>query len=141
MEKEKTRFLKRNDGTIYDSLSSLIWMADDSQISLGKEVGWDKAKKFAEETNKKKFAGHNDWRMPTLHEALSLFDKDKLNKDSAGADIHIDSVFTPGGANCSWTSETRGKEAQIVFYVNGYAYWYNKNDKTISHAVRLVRRD
>jgi len=141
MEKEKSRFLKRDNGTVYDSLSSLTWSANDSQLDLEKEVSWTEAEQYAKDMNQKKFAGHNDWRMPTIHEALSLFDKDKLNKDSAGAEIHIDSVFNPGGANCTWTTETRGKEAQIVFYVNGFPYWYDKNDKTISHAVRLVRRD
>ena len=38
-------------------------------------------------------------------------------------------------------AQTRGKEAQIMFYANGCPYWYEKNDKTISHAVRLIRRD
>jgi len=141
MEKNKSRFLKKDDGTIYDSLTSLTWLANDSRLDLDKEVSWDEAQKYAEEMNAKKFAGHNDWRMPTIHEATSLFNKDKLNKDFKGGDIHIDSVFPPGMGNCTWTSETRGRESQILFYVNGLPYWYEKNDKTISHGVRLVRRD
>jgi hypothetical protein len=92
-------------------------------------------------TSKKMSAGtkaRNTRKPPTIK---SLFDKSKLNKDHKGADINIDSVFPPGMANCTWTSETRGSEAQIIFYVNGLPYWYKKEDKTISHAVRLVRRD
>ena len=141
MNKEKSRYLKREDGTIYDSLSSLTWIANDSFLDLEKEVSWDEADKYAKKMNKKEFAGHKDWRMPSLHEALSLYDKDKLNKDSTSGDIHIDSIFPPGAANCTWTTDLRGGEAQILFYVNGCAYWYEKNDKTISHGVRLVRRD
>ncbi len=141
MEKNKSRFLKNDDGTIYDSVTSLTWLANDSRLDLEKDVGWEEAEEYAKATNDKKFAGHSDWRLPSIHEATSLYDKSKLNKDHKGGDINIDSVFSPGMANCSWTSETRGNEGQIIFYVNGLPYWYKKNDKTISHAVRLVRRD
>ncbi|QPJ64522.1 MAG: DUF1566 domain-containing protein [Candidatus Nitrohelix vancouverensis] len=140
MEK-KTRYLKSNEDSIYDSITSLTWMAKDSQLTLEKAVSWDEAESFAKEMNKKKTGGHDDWRMPTIHEAMSLFQKETLNKDSAGADIHIDPIFPPGAGNCTWTSEVRGREAQIFFYVNGFPYWYEKTDQTISHCVRLVRRD
>jgi hypothetical protein len=140
MEK-KSRYLKSSEDVIYDSVTSLSWMAKDSQLHLDKAVSWDEANEFAAEMNKKKFGGHNDWRMPTIHEALSIHEKDSLNKDSAGADIQLSSIFAPGGGNCTWTSQTRGREAQILFYINGFPYWYEKNDQTISHAVRLVRRD
>ena len=68
-------------------------------------------------------------------------DKDKLNKDFKGGDIHLDSIFPSGSGNTTWTSETRGSEAQIIFYINGLPYWYAKDDKTVSHSVRLIRRD
>lgn len=138
---EKSRFLKKPDGTVYDSKSSLTWNATDSRLDLDKDVSWDEAQDYANEMNEKKFAGHDDWRMPTIQEALSLFEPNKMNKDFKGGDIHLDAAFEPGGGNCCWTSNTRGeKEAQIIFFLNGCPYWYEKNDKTISHAVRLVRR-
>lgn len=141
MEKEKSRFLKSENGTIYDSLTSLNWIANDSRLDLNKEVSWDQAETYAKQTNENKFADHADWRIPTVHEASSLYDENFLNKDHKGGDIHIAPVFPPGMGNCSWTSETRGHESQIVFYLNGLPYWYHKDDKTVSHAVRLVRRD
>ena len=141
MGNEKSRFLKRDDGTIYDSVTSVTWMANDSFLDLERDVSYSEAEDYVKETNKKKVGGYSDWRIPTIQEASSIFDKEKLNKDSKGGDIFLDSVFPPGTANCSWTSSTRGKEAQIMFYANGCPYWYEKNDKTISHAVRLVRRD
>ena len=141
MGNEKSRFLKRDDGTIYDSLPNITWMANDSRLDMDKEVSYAETEEYLKEINEKKFAGYDDWRMPTIHEASSIYDKEKLNKDFKGGDIHLDSIFPPGAATCTWTSSTRGKEAQILFYLNGCAYWYGKEDKTISHAVRLVRRD
>ena len=141
MGNEKSRFLKRDDGTIYDSVTSVIWMANDSFLDLERDVSYSEAEDYVKETNKKKAGGYSDWRIPTIQEASSIFDKEKLNKDSKGGDIFLDSVFPPGAANCTWTSSTRGKEAQIMFYANGCPYWYEKNDKTISHAVRVIRRD
>ena len=141
MGNEKSRFLKRDDGTIYDSVTSVTWMANDSFLDLARDVSYSEAEAYVKETNKKKAGGYSDWRIPSIQEASSIFNKEKLNKDSKGGDIFLDSVFPPGAANCTWISSTRGKEAQIMFYANGCPYWYEKNDKTISHAVRLIRRD
>lgn len=140
MDKPKSRFIKDDNGTIYDSMTSLTWKANDSWLDLEKEVTWDEAQEYARQVNADNFGGHNDWRLPSFQEAKSLYDEEKLNKDFKGGDIHMDSIFPPGAGNCTWTSEERGKEAQILFYLNGCPYWYDKNDKTISHAVRLVRR-
>jgi hypothetical protein len=138
---EKSRFLKGPDGDIYDSLTTLTWIANDSWLDLEREVSWAMAEEYAKQKNTEKFSGHGDWRLPTIHEASSLFDEKKLNKDFKNGDIHIDPIFPPGCGNTSWTSTTRGeREAQIVFYLNGCPYWYEKTDKTISHSVRLVRR-
>ncbi|PIP71525.1 MAG: hypothetical protein COW89_11535, partial [Nitrospinae bacterium CG22_combo_CG10-13_8_21_14_all_47_10] len=81
MANEKSRFLKRDDGTIYDSLTSVTWMANDSRLDLDKEVSYAEAEKYTKEMNEKKLGGYEDWRMPTVHEAASIFDKEKLNKD------------------------------------------------------------
>ena len=53
MEKDKSRFLKSDDGTVYDSKTSLTWMANDSWLDLDKEVSWEEAEKYSYETNKK----------------------------------------------------------------------------------------
>ena len=40
MGNEKSRFLKRNIGNVYDSLTSVTWMANDSLLELGKDVSY-----------------------------------------------------------------------------------------------------
>ncbi|MFQ5482045.1 MAG: DUF1566 domain-containing protein [Nitrospinaceae bacterium] len=140
MQEKKSRFLKDGEEAIYDSVSSLTWLARDSWLILEKEVTWEEAGKWAASLNEQSFAGHNDWRVPTVQEALSLYDAEKLNKDFKGGDIHMDAMFPPGCNNCTWTSDERGREAQIVFFANGCPYWYSKDDQTLSHSVRLVRR-
>ena len=51
MENEKSRFLKRDDGTIYDSVTSVTWMANDSYLDLEKEVSYSEAEGCAKQTN------------------------------------------------------------------------------------------
>ena len=92
MGNEKSRFLKRDDGTIYDSLTSVTWMANDSRLDLDKEVSYVETEEYIKKMNKKKVGGYDDWRLPTVHEASSIYDNEKLNKDFKGSDIHLDCV-------------------------------------------------
>ena len=120
MGNEKSRFLKRDDGTIYDSVTSVTWMANDSFLDLARDISYSEAEDYVKETNKKKAGGYSDWRIPSIQEASSIFNKEKLNKDSKGGDIFLDSVFPPGAANCTWTSSTRGKEAHQSRTTRGF---------------------
>ena len=140
MAEKKSRYLKDGEDAIYDSVSSLTWTAKDSRQALSKELSWDEANAWAQELNNETFGGHSDWRLPTVEEALTLFNTERLNKDFKGGDIHLDATFPPGAGPCTWTSSERGREAQIVFFLNGCPYWYDKNDQTSSHSVRLVSR-
>ena len=137
---EKSRYMEENKDIIYDSKTSLTWAAKDSRQELEKDLTWDEAQSYKTSKNGEKLGGYSDWRIPTIQEALSLFDPNRANKDFKGGEIHIDSIFPLGAGFCTWTSSEREREAQIIFYLNGCAYWYEKNDNTISHSVRLVRR-
>ena len=137
---EKSRYMQETKDTLYDSETSLTWTANDSRLDLKVDLSWDEAQEYVNKKNKEVFGGHSNWRIPTTQEALTIYEQEKFNKDFKGGDIHIDPIFPPGPNNCTWTSSNRGREAQIVFYLNGCSYWYEKKDQTISHAVRLVRR-
>ena len=138
---EKSRYMMKTDDTIYDSKTSLTWPTIDSRLDLNRDLSWDEAQDYAKRKNDDQVGGHSDWRIPTVQEAITIYEQDKLNKDFKGGELHIDPIFSPGSGNCTWTASDRGREAQIIFYLNGCAYWYEKNDTSISHAVRLVRRE
>ena len=54
MGNEKSRFLKRDNGTVYDSLTSVTWMANDSLLELGKDVSYAEAEEYVKQANEKK---------------------------------------------------------------------------------------
>ena len=64
------RFLDYGDGTILDKKSNLMWMKLDYWLIEKKWVNWYTAKEFAQRMNNKKFAGYDDWRLPTPEEAM-----------------------------------------------------------------------
>lgn len=140
------RFIDNGDGTIKDTLTNLMWMKNDSYQELKLFIGFDtaqkhSAKKYVQDINKKAFAGHSDWRIPTKEEAYTLYDKDSAIKDSYDMDIHINSVFPPGGGFNTWTSNVRGKVTAFVFsYSNGTGA-HKEVDASLNTSVRLVRVD
>jgi hypothetical protein len=87
----------------------------------------------------KKFAGHDDWRMPTLEEAESLYDEDHVIRDMDRMDIFISETFSPGGGFTSWTSnELPHATAAIFYYRYGHGNANHKEDIT-KDSVRAVR--
>lgn len=72
------------DKVVIDNGTDLTW----HQSGSDKYMSWTKAKKWVKTLNEKRYAGYNDWRLPTVEEALSLLESRK-NKDG----LYIDSVF------------------------------------------------
>ncbi|MZH40644.1 MAG: DUF1566 domain-containing protein, partial [Nitrospinae bacterium] len=85
------------------------------------------------------FAGYDDWRMPTLEEAESLYDEDHVIRDMDRMDIYISDTFSPGGGFTSWTSnELPHATAAIFYYRYGHGNANHKEDIT-KDSVRAVR--
>ena len=66
------RFKDNGDGTITDLETKLMWKQTDSFQDTSKWLNWYRSKEYLMKMGVDKFAGHNDWRMPTLEEAESL---------------------------------------------------------------------
>jgi hypothetical protein len=81
-----------NDGTVIDKATGLMWQKSGSSKSLQNRD----AKKYIKQLNRKRFAGHADWRMPTVEELASLMKKAKTKG------VHMDPVFDHKRCLC-WT--------------------------------------
>ena len=72
-----------NDKVVIDHATGLMWL----QSGTVKYLNHEKSMHLLEKINDKGYAGHNDWRLPTLEEAVSLLESDKNNG------LFIDPVF------------------------------------------------
>lgn len=75
---------------VLDHATGLMWQQSGSQrLFNGRPLPYEWARKYIKDLNKKRFAGFNDWRLPTFDEAMSLMEREKKNANH----LHIDSVF------------------------------------------------
>lgn len=134
------RIEKRDDGTLKDHKTGLLWKADDSYMDLDKWVTWEEAKTYVIELNRKQFAGYRDWRMPTRKEAQSIYDPANPVTDNYGDTIFLLKGFLPGAGQTSWTKTLhkaeKGSAIRFHFY-NGDYKWHQMGLR--SHGVRAVR--
>jgi hypothetical protein len=86
--------------TVSDLTTNLMWQRSGSDINSIKSI-----QKWVEELNRTGFAAHNDWRLPTFEEALSLAIKKKNNRElylhpsfsAAQPFVFTSDKRTPGG--------------------------------------------
>ena len=135
----KKRFVDNGDGTVTDMETKLMWKQADSFQDTSKWVNWYRAMEYIKDLGINKFAGHLDWRMPTLEEAESLYDEDHVILDMDRMDVFISPTFSPGGGFTSWTAnELPHATAAIYYYRYGHANANHKEDIT-KDSVRAVR--
>ncbi|HEX9974800.1 MAG TPA: DUF1566 domain-containing protein [bacterium] len=97
---------------VFGGAISLIWQ----QTGSPKCLNYDGAKQYIKHLNNKKFAGYEDWRLPTLEEAMTLMESHKKN-----ANLYIDPVFDRK-QNSIWTSDLYPSDslaAWVLFFENG----------------------
>jgi hypothetical protein len=72
------------DKVVHDEATGLTWQQSGSLNSMT----FADAEKYVDGLNTKKFAGYNDWRLPTLEEAMSL-----MEPSEPDGDLYIDLLF------------------------------------------------
>jgi len=75
---------QKNGQVIYDAATELTWQQSGSSSG----ITFKEAQAYLQKLNTEKYAGFGDWRLPTLEEAMSLMEPEKMN-----GDLHIDSKF------------------------------------------------
>ena len=89
-------FVDNGDGTVTDRATGLMW----EQKGSKREKSHYYAKKHVKSLNKKKFAGYDDWRTPTVEELYSLLEPN-TNKQ-----LYINPVFATKAYHCWSTDES-----------------------------------
>lgn len=72
--REKDRFVDNRDGTITDTMTSLMWIKNGWRLDFVSAVQWPEAMKKCE---KFRHGGYDDWRLPTIEEWKTLLDTKK----------------------------------------------------------------
>ena len=98
------RFIAYDDGTVLDTSTNLMWAAKDN----GSNINWQGAKSYCESY---RGGGYTDWRMPTQHELLGLFNASKSQKVECGLSAYIATDLIYLTCCWVWGSETRGSDA------------------------------
>ena len=115
------------NGVVVDKLTHLAWQ----QSGSASPVQWKQAKHYIDALNRQKVGGHENWRLPTINELLSL-----LNPPPPGEDFCFQSQFS-SVQKWIWSGDTRSLRASWL--VNLEMGFVMSSDVTDCFYVRAVR--
>jgi hypothetical protein len=117
------RFIAYNDGTALDTKTNLMWAGKDN----GSDINWQDAKSYCENY---RGGNYTDWRMPTLNELSSLYDRCKTNRHGACViDLieitelyvwasetgdHVSAYFRFGSGTWDWSHQSNGNKSRAL---------------------------
>ena len=135
------RFRDNGDNTITDTKTDLMWMKEDSYLNSGHWANWFGAIRFIKQMNKTEFAGKYDWRLPTIKQLTTLYEKEKTNSKvlGKGMNIHIDPIFAKEGSASLWSIEENGSYNSFGVVFNTGKRFNSSKKSTLRKAVRAVR--
>lgn len=124
------RFETRSDGTVIDHSTGLMWSAEDVGAD---RLTWQEADQTARAVT---LGGHDDWRLPTRTELLSLVDDTRFNPA-------IDTeAFPTCKSDWYWTASpwapSPASYAWIVNFYNGHSLGSHRYCGARVRAVRSV---
>jgi len=105
------------DKVVIDHATGLMWHQSGSRNYMS----WYNAKVWIRNLNISGYAGYQDWRLPTLEEAVSLLESGTRNN------LYIDPVFNDEQWGI-WTGDKHGSDGEwSVYFSLGNVRWRIKN--------------
>ncbi len=133
------RFVSQGE-VVVDRQSGLMWQSGDSFHELHKGFNWYDALEYMDGKNTQKFAGHSDWRLPTLEELNNLWDASRPVSSKDGEKIGLPKEFQGKGSYYLWTSNERGLDNVWYFGLGHKENYFNLKDLgDLDQGVKLVR--
>ncbi len=122
-----------DDQVVFDPSTRLIWQHSGSSISMW----YEETKEWIKKLNQSGYAGFNDWRLPTLEEAMSL-----MNHENKSNGLYLDPMFDHKQMNI-WTSDLSENASRgwVVFFNYGSCHLNYLDFNNFIRAVRPMKDD
>lgn len=133
------RFVDNGDETVSDRKTGLMWKKTDTMTDLKKWVNYQDSVDYVRELKEKRFAGYDDWRLPTKDEMYSLYDETLSQKDKFGKIIHISNQFASGGGFSMIAKMVDGRFRTWILKLRDGEYENPDGLWTLTEAARAVR--
>ena len=133
------RFISGGEHTVIDTEARLMWTRTDSMNDMEKWVTYQDSADYIRTLCEKKFAGFDDWRLPTRDEMGTLYNESYSIKDKFEKDIHICDCFSPGGGFSMIAQQVSGRMRTFVLNLRTGEYDQPDGLWTLTEAARAVR--
>ena len=133
-------FKDNNNGTVTDESTGLVWQKGDSFHDLKKGLNWYDALEYVTLKNSQKFAGYDDWRLPSLNELNNLWQSSGKVKSKDDETLGLAPEFQKGGSYYIWTGEERGLDHAWYFGLGQKENYFNLKDLAdLEQGAKMVR--
>jgi CheY-like chemotaxis protein len=141
---EMGNWVRYENGTSLDKKTGKLWMSKDFRIIEKRQPkSWEEAEEWVNKINLERYAGYNDWRLPTVIEYEETFDPKAKKLAYDGNEkfrVGYPQAFDDGGGYGYWSSDVVGETtAKYFFFLGGYSKGELKTYHHPTLSVRLVR--
>jgi putative ABC transport system substrate-binding protein len=133
---------------VLDTRTQLMWMTQDIRNLEGRlPRNVAEALAWVNLMNQLRYAGFNDWRVPTLEEYQSIYDKRRRGRSYRNARVGYPPVFENGGGEYYWVFEAEKTDHWLNMHPHVITFRYQpfelenaeQGEDDPGNSVRLVR--
>ena len=106
--------IKDRGKVVFDRATGLMWQKSGSK----KPLTYEQAREFIEQLKREAFAGHSDWRLPTIPELMSLLIPQKQPNG-----LYTDPIFDTKQRWCWSADKGSSGSAWYVGFYDGLVHW------------------